>query len=97
MTYEDMVFSEIEKFVRLQREQQEQTLAEIIQKYDFMVGSKELKFKLSEVLPEDANIIYSPYFESPTTVYAIKKFDVMDLLKESKEREDTHDRKNNNN
>lgn len=84
-TYE--IFAEIEKFERLQREYKEQTLAEIIQKYDFMVGSKELKFKLMEMLPENANIICSPYVESPTTIYAIKKFDVMDLLKESKESE----------
>ena len=74
------ILSEIEKFTRLQREQKEQTLAEIITKYDFIVGSKEVKFKLMEILPEGATIISSPYIENPTTVYAIKKFDMTDLL-----------------
>ena len=78
----DEIFTEVEKFTRLQREYKEQTLAEIITKYDFIVGSKECKFRLMEVLPEGANIICSPYIESPTTIYAIKKFDVMDLLYE---------------
>lgn len=74
------IFAEIEKFARLQMEHKEQTLAEIITKYDFVVGSKECKCKLMEILPEGANIIYSPYVESPTMIYAIKKFDVMDLI-----------------
>ena len=76
----DEMFAEIEEFARLQREYKEQTLAEIITKYDFVVGSKECKSKLMEILPEGANIICSPYIESPTTFYAIKKFDTMDLL-----------------
>lgn len=76
----DDIFEEIEKFTRLQREYKEQVLAEIITKYDFIVGSKECKFKLMEVLPEGANIICSPYIESPTTIYAIKKFDTTDLI-----------------
>lgn len=84
----DGVFAEIEKFTRLQREHKEQTLAEIITKYDFIVGSKECKFRLMEILPEGANIICSPYIESPTTIYAIKKFDVMDLLIGTQESED---------
>ena len=72
-------FEEIEKFTRLQMQLKEQTLAEIITKYDFIVGSKEVKCKLMEVFPEGANIICSPYIESPTMIYAIKKFDIMDL------------------
>ena len=82
------MFAEIEKFIRLQSEYKEQTLAEIITKYDFIVGSIECKHKLMEVLPEGANIICSPYIESPTTVYAIKKFDTMDLLYDPQESED---------
>lgn len=70
----------INEIIRLQREYTERTLAEIITKYDFFVGSKECKFKLMEILPEGANIICSPYIESPTTIYAIKKFDTMDLI-----------------
>ena len=72
----------IDEIIRQEREYTERTLAEIITKYDFIVGSIECKAKLMEVLPEGANIVCSPYIESPTTVYAIKKFDVMDLLPE---------------
>ena len=85
----DKLFSEIEEFYRLQREHQEQTLAEIIEKYDFVVGSMECKEKLTEVLPADANIVYSPYIDSPNLIYAIKKFDVMDLLFEEVRRNNT--------
>lgn len=76
----DNMLEAIEKFNRLQREYKEQTLAEIITKYDFIVGSKECKSKLMEMLPEGANIVCSPYIENPTTIYAIKKFDTMDLI-----------------
>lgn len=79
----DEVLAEIKKFTRLQIEQKEKTLAEIIIRYDFIVGSEECKFKLMELFPEGANIIYSPYIVSPTTIYAIKKFDIVDLLVES--------------
>lgn len=82
------MIEEIEKFNRLQMKHKEQTLAEIITKYDFIVGSIECKHKLMEVLPEGANIICSPYIESPTMIYAIKKFDTMDLLYETQESED---------
>ena len=81
----DDMFEEIERFARLQREYHEQTLAEIITQYDFIVGSKECKYKLMGILPEGASIICSPYIESPTTIYAIKKFDVMGLLLEPHE------------
>ena len=82
----DNILEEIDKFARVQREYKEQTLAEIIKTYDFIVGSKECKYRLMEVLPEGANIICSPYIESPTTIYAIKKFDTMDLLYDPQER-----------
>ena len=78
----DEIFEEIKRFNRLQMEYKEQTLAEAITKYDFIVGSKECKCKLMEVLPEGAKVICSPYIESPTMIYAIKKFDIMDLLLE---------------
>lgn len=76
----DEIFAKIEEFARLEMEYKEQTLAEIITKYDFIVGSKKCKHKLMEILPEGANIICSPYIESPTTIYAIKKFDTLDLF-----------------
>ena len=78
----DEMAEEIKRFFRLQKEHKEQTLAEIITKYDFIVSSIELKHRLMEVLPEGANIICSSYIESPTTIYAIKKFDVIDLSTE---------------
>jgi hypothetical protein len=73
----------INKIARQQTENKEKKLAEIITKYDFIVGSKECQCKLMEVLPNGANIVYSPYIENPTMIYAIKKFDIMDLLKET--------------
>ena len=78
----EVVNNIIDEFIRQQREHTEMTLAKIIEKYDFIVGSIECKTKLMEVLPEGANIVCSPYITSPTTVYAIKKFDAMDLLPE---------------
>lgn len=81
----DEMFAEIEKFTRLQMEYKERTLAEIITKYDFIVGSKECKYRLMKVLSERANIICSPYIESPTTIYVIKKFDTMDYMVDPQE------------
>ena len=74
------ILEEVEKYYCQQKEYEEQTLAEIITKYDFVVGSKECKHMLMEVLPEGANIICSPFIDSPTTIYAIKKFDARDIL-----------------
>lgn len=70
----------IEEFIRQQKEYTEKTLEEIITKYDFIVGSKECKSMLMEILPEGANIIYSPYIENPTTVHVVKKFNAIDLM-----------------
>lgn len=72
----------INEIVHQQIEYRERILAEIITKYDFIVGSMECKNKLMEILPEGATIVYSPYIENPTMIYAIKKFDIMDLLEE---------------
>lgn len=83
----DEMFAKLEECDRLQREYKEQTLAEIITKCDFVVGSIGCKCRLMEILPEGANIICSPYIESPTTVYVIKKFDTGDLLHMSQESE----------
>ena len=87
MTVENRITQMIDEFVRRQREDTEKTLAEIIEKYDFIVGSKECKCRLMEILPEGANIVCSPYIESPTMIYAIKKFDIMDLLYNTQESE----------
>jgi len=80
----EVINNVVNEVIRQYAEYKERTLAEIITKYDFIVGSIECKAKLMEVLPEGANIVCSPYIESPTTIYAIKKFDAMDLLTEVK-------------
>ena len=76
----DEMLAEIEKFNCLQRERKEQTLAEIITKYDFIVGSEECKYRLMEALPEGVKVICTPYMEDPTMIYAIKKFNIMDYM-----------------
>ena len=40
-----------------------------------------------EILPEGASIVCSPYIQSPTMIYAIKKFDITDLLADPQESE----------
>lgn len=69
----------MEAIIRQYKENTEKTLAQIITKYDFIVGSIECKHRLMEVLPEGATIICSSYVEDPTMIYAIKKFDIKDL------------------
>ena len=76
----DDINNVVDKFLRQQREHTERIFAEIITEYDFVVGSIECKYKLTEVLPDGANIICSPYIASPTMIYAIKRFDVRDLI-----------------
>ena len=70
----------VNEIARQQIEYTERTLAGIITKYDFIVGSMECKCKLMDILPKGANIIYSPFVANPTMIYAIKKFDIMDLF-----------------
>lgn len=84
----DFINNAVNEFIRQYREHTERTLAEIITKYDFIVGSIEFKHKLMEVLPEGANIICSPYIDNPTTIYAIKKFEIMDLSVKPQESEE---------
>ena len=79
MNIED-IQSIVNEIARQQIEYMERTLAEIITKYDFIVGSMECKRKLMNILPKGANIIYSPFVENSTMIYAIKKFDIMDLF-----------------
>ncbi len=86
MSIEDF-YNQINEFQRQMLEEKERMLAEIITKYDFMVGSMELKWKLTEILPKGANIVYSPFIEDPTTVFAIKKFDIMDIFEPKAESE----------
>lgn len=71
----------VDEIIRKRIEYQERELAELIEKYDFITGSIETKIKLMEILP-GANIIYSPHVKVPTMVYAIKRFDIADLVKE---------------
>ena len=71
---------ELNKLCRQMMEEKEKMLIDIITKYDFVVGSADLKAKLTEILPKEANIVYSPLIEDQTTIFAIKKFDVTDLI-----------------
>lgn len=87
MSIEDF-YNQINEFQRQMLEEKERMLAEIITKYDFMVGSMELKGKLTEILPKEANIVYSPFIEDHTTVFVIKKFDIADLIKPKAESEE---------
>lgn len=73
----------IDEILKQYNEHKEKELAEIIAKYDFIVGSAELKYKLMDILPKGANIIYSNYISDPTMCYAIKKFNIVELLKEN--------------
>jgi len=82
------VLKQIDDFLREQRENREKELAKIIQNYDFVVGSIECRHRLMEISPDGANIIVSHYIEDPETIYAIKKFDVMDLILNQAESEE---------
>ena len=75
-----------DKIVEYIKSQNELELARIVQNYDFIVGSKEAQYALTKVLPKDAKIVYSPFIEDPNLVYAVKKFDILDIF--NKERED---------
>ena len=74
-----------DKFKEFIKTQTERDLAEIVQNYDFIVGSKEVKYVLTKVLPKDAKIVFSPYIEDPNLVYAVKKFDILDIFKRERE------------
>jgi hypothetical protein len=74
----------INNITNLRKEHTEKALAEAIEKYDFMVGSKDIMQKLKGVLPEEANIVYSPYIEDSMHVYVIKKFNIMDYIGKNK-------------
>lgn len=76
-------FDQIKEYIKSQNERK---LAELVQNYDFIVGSKEVLYELTKVLPKDAKIVYSPYIEDPNLVYAVKKFDILDIF--NKEREE---------
>jgi hypothetical protein len=79
----DFINDVVNEIIRQQKEYTEKTLAEIITKYDFIVGSMECRHKLMEILPDEAKIIVcSQFITDPTTIYAVKKFDIKDLLSE---------------
>ena len=91
-----ITFEMIEKVIQECEERREKTLAEIVTRYDFLVGSEELKCRLIEALPKGAKIIYSPFIEDPTVVYAIKKFEVSSLFSTPYKSESEKPNENNN-
>lgn len=92
MAYIDYINDEMEKIISLINNEKEKELAELIQKYNFIVGSMELKMKLERVLPTGTNVAYSLFVDS-TKIYAVKKFDVNDFFIkiESEERYDNNE------
>lgn len=87
----DIIQDAINNFIRQQREYTERTLAEVIEHYDFIVTSTACKCMLREILPEGARIAYSPYIEDSDVIYAIKKFNIRDLLEsEGKTKDETY-------
>ena len=70
------IYDSINRIISEHEEYIEKELAEIIQKYDFIVGSKDTKYRLMQALPKGANIVYSSYIEDPTIVYAVKKISI---------------------
>lgn len=71
---------QIKEFQRQLLEEKTKTLTEIITRYDFLVGSKDMQGMLETLLPKGAKIVYTPYIQKTTAVYAIKKFDMMDYF-----------------
>lgn len=82
ITYNSMQdhLDKVSELVNQIRKYQEKELAWIITHYDFIVGSIECAHKLMEILPDGANIICSMYVEDPNIIYAVKKFDIKDLI-----------------
>lgn len=79
------IMDNFDKFKEYIKTQNEKELARIVQNYDFIAGSKEVKYKLLKALPKEANVVYSPFIEDPNLVYAVKKFDILDIFKQESE------------
>lgn len=74
----------INEVINKQIEDREKRLTEIIEKYDFLVGSSEIEKQLMKAFPE-ADVICTPYVENQKVVYLVKKFDITDELKEEQD------------
>lgn len=74
----------LHEYIRQQIEHKERSIVDMIQKYDFIVGSKECMHKLYKILPNECKVIYTPYIDNPSMIYAIKRYDLNDLQRESK-------------
>lgn len=70
----------LNEYIRKQMEFKERAIVDMIQKYDFIVSTKECMYKLQEILPKNCEVIYTPYIDNPSMIYAIKRFDISDLL-----------------
>lgn len=73
-TIDEMVAG-INQLLNLESYHPAHIIAEVVEKYDFIVGSIECRRKLMWALPEPlkAHIISSPYMPTPTTVFLIAK------------------------
>ena len=72
----------LNEYIREQMERKEKSLVDMIQNYDFIVGSTECMHKLQEILPKDCEVIYTPYIYTPSAIYAIKRYNLNDLRRE---------------
>lgn len=69
----------LNEYIRKQMEYKERSLVDMIQEYDFIVSTKECMHKLQEILPMDSKVIYTPYIDNPSMIYAIKRYHLNDL------------------
>lgn len=72
----------LDEIIRQQRKNTEKTIVDMITRYDFIVGSIECVYKLQEILPKNCEVICTPYIDDPSMIYAIKRYDLNDLLHE---------------
>ncbi len=81
----------VNSVIKAVNEDSERALAEIIENFDFIVGSIECKHKLMSMLPEANVIVTSRFIGEPNAIFAVKKFHIIDYyryLHESEERND---------
>lgn len=81
-------YEELNKLYFQMIEEKERALIDITTKYNFVVGSADLKDRLTKILPKEAKIVYSPLIEDQTTIFAIKKVDIIDLIITESEEEE---------
>ena len=80
------IVTQINEVYEMLKNEKEQTLAKLIEENDFICGSKKVLGQLQQAFP-NMNVKYFPHLRDENKVIMIKKFNLMDLLKESEETE----------